>query len=66
MMGPNQPHGQTLDHFHRRLELALNQEWPQLDKMQRQLARLRPTAIQPLPGPGSLVPIGGDSGDRWR
>jgi hypothetical protein len=49
--------GRRLERLHRSLELALNQEWPQLDKMQRQLARLRPTAIQPLSGTSTSVPI---------
>jgi hypothetical protein len=49
--------GRRVERFHRSLELALNQEWPQLNKMQRQLARLRPTVIQPLTGLSSSVPI---------
>src|ERR1035438_4933555 len=51
--------GRRLERLHRSLELALNQEWPQLDKMQRQLAQLRPTAIQTLQGSGSLALIAG-------
>jgi hypothetical protein len=37
-----------LERLHRSLELALNQEWPQLDKMHRRLAPLQPVTIQPL------------------
>jgi hypothetical protein len=49
--------GRRLERLHRSLELALNQEWPQLDKMQRQLSRLHPTTISVLPADAPTVPI---------
>ena len=36
---------QRLQRLERSLELALNQEWPQLNRIQRDVVRLRPTAI---------------------
>lgn len=39
---------QRLDRLRQSLELALNQEWPQLSKMRRRLDRLNPVAIPAL------------------
>ncbi len=47
---------QRLDRLRRSLQLALNQEWPQLEKMQRQLDRLQPTAIE-TPASVPAIPI---------
>ena len=38
-----------LKHLRLSLELALNQEWPQLQQTQRRLAQLKPAVIQPRP-----------------
>src|SRR5690349_13193207 len=48
---------QRLERLQRSLELALNQEWPQLTKTQQRLARFQPVAIQPLPVDTESVPI---------
>lgn len=48
---------QRLERLQRSLELALNQEWPQLNKTQQQLARLRPVMIQSLRGDTRSVPV---------
>ena len=48
---------ERLEKLQRSLELALNQEWPQLDKTQRRLARLTATQIGALPAtqPAPLI-----------
>ena len=46
-----------LERLHRSLELALNQEWPQLDKTRRRLAPLQPVTIQPLSAGARTIPI---------
>lgn len=48
---------QRLEKLQRSLELALNQEWPQLQRTQRSLARLRPVAIRSLSAGQQPVPI---------
>ncbi|HXJ60120.1 MAG TPA: DNA double-strand break repair nuclease NurA [Verrucomicrobiae bacterium] len=40
---------ERLERLQRSLELALNQEWPQLSATQKRLAKLRPTAIPTRP-----------------
>lgn len=42
---------ERLTRLQRRLELALNQEWPQLDRTQRRLAKLPVSPIRPPPAP---------------
>jgi hypothetical protein len=48
---------ERLERLQRSLALALNQEWPQLTKVQRELAQLRPTAIRSLAADNRTVPI---------
>jgi len=48
---------ERLERLGRSLELALNQEWPQLGKAQRTLARVRPNPVQPLPVRKASVPV---------
>src|SRR5438128_668551 len=44
-------------HLQRSLQLALNQEWPQLQQTQRKLAQFKARVIQPLQSGGRAMPI---------
>lgn len=48
---------ERLERLQRSLELALNQEWPQLNEVRRRLAQLRPTTIRSLPTENRAMPI---------
>jgi hypothetical protein len=45
-----------LEKLQRKLELALNQQWPRLDKTQRRLVKLPTTRIQPRQRPTATQP----------